>query len=197
MADAKLQRRARHQVRIIGGVWKRTTLPVLDRPGLRPTPNRVRETLFNWLGQDLSGWCCVDAFAGSGALGFEAASRGAREVLLVEQDATLVGQLRSLQSRLGASAVRVLHGDGIAVLRSRAAGSVGLVFLDPPFDSPRYDDAVQAALHALAPTGLLYLEAARLWTTEQLQAHGLLLYRQLKAGAVVAHLLKIDLLRHA
>ena len=197
MADAKLQRRARHQVRIIGGVWKRTTLPVLDRPGLRPTPNRVRETLFNWLGQDLSGWCCVDAFAGSGALGFEAASRGAREVLLVEQDATLVGQLRSLQTRLGASAVRVLHGDGIAALRASAAGSVGLVFLDPPFDSPRYDDAVQAALHALAPTGLLYLEAARLWTTEQLQAHGLLLYRQLKAGAVVAHLLKIDPLRHA
>ena len=197
MADAKLQRRARHQVRIIGGVWKRTTLPVLDRPGLRPTPNRVRETLFNWLGQDLSGWRCVDAFAGSGALGFEAASRGAREVLLVEQDATLVGQLRSLQTRLGASAVRVLQGDGIAVLRASAAGSVGLVFLDPPFDSPRYDDAVQAALHALAPTGLLYLEAARLWTTEQLQAHGLLLYRQLKAGAVVAHLLKIDPLRHA
>ena len=197
MADAKLQRRARHQVRIIGGVWKRTWLPVLDRPGLRPTPNRVRETLFNWLGQDLSGWRCVDAFAGSGALGFEAASRGAREVLLVEQDATLVGQLRSLQTRLDASAVRVLHGDGIAVLRASAAGSVGLVFLDPPFDSPRYDDAVQAALHALAPTGLLYLEAASLWTTEQLQAHGLLLYRQLKAGAVVAHLLKIDPLRHA
>ena len=197
MADAKLQRRARHQVRIIGGVWKRTTLPVLDRPGLRPTPNRVRETLFNWLGQDLSGWRCVDAFAGSGALGFEAASRGAREVLLVEQDATLVGQLRSLQTRLDASAVRVLHGDGIAVLRASAAGSVGLVFLDPPFDSPRYDDAVQAALHALAPSGLLYLEAARLWTTEQLQAHGLLLYRQLKAGAVVAHLLKIDPRRHA
>ena len=197
MADAKLQRRTRHQVRIIGGVWKRATLPVLDRPGLRPTPNRVRETLFNWLGQDLSGWRCVDAFAGSGALGFEAASRGAREVLLVEQDATLVGQLRSLQTRLDASAVRVLQGDGIAVLRASAAGSVGLVFLDPPFDSPRYDDAVQAALHALAPNGLLYLEAARLWTTEQLQAHGLLLYRQLKAGAVVAHLLKIDPRRHA
>ena len=197
MADAKLQRRTRHQVRIIGGVWKRATLPVLDRPGLRPTPNRVRETLFNWLGQDLSGWRCVDAFAGSGALGFEAASRGAREVLLVEQDATLVGQLRSLQTRLDASAVRVLQGDGIAVLRASAAGSVGLVFLDPPFDSPRYDDAVQAALHALAPNGLLYLEAARLWTTEQLQAHGLLLHRQLKAGAVVAHLLKIDPRRHA
>ncbi|MGE5115658.1 MAG: RsmD family RNA methyltransferase, partial [Betaproteobacteria bacterium] len=64
-----------HQVRIVGGAWKRTKLPVADKPGLRPTPDRVRETLFNWLGQDLAGWHCLDAFAGSGALGFEAASR--------------------------------------------------------------------------------------------------------------------------
>ena len=70
-----------HQVRIIGGLWKRTPLPVADRPGLRPTPDRVRETLFNWLGQDLTGWHCVDAFAGTGALGLEAASRGAADVL--------------------------------------------------------------------------------------------------------------------
>jgi 16S rRNA (guanine966-N2)-methyltransferase len=72
-----------HQVRIIGGQWKRTKLDVPDRPGLRPTPDRVRETLFNWLGQDLAGWRCVDAFAGTGALGLEAASRGAADVLLV------------------------------------------------------------------------------------------------------------------
>ena len=172
-------------------------LPVLDRPGLRPTPNRVRETLFNWLGQDLNGWRCVDAFAGSGALGFEAASRGAREVVLVEQDARLVAQLRSLQTRLGATSVRVLPDDGIAVLRARTAGSTDLVFIDPPFESTRYADALQAAVHALAATGLLYLEAATPWTPEQLQAHGLLLHRQLRAGAVVAHLLKKDPLRHA
>ena len=172
-------------------------LPVLDRPGLRPTPNRVRETLFNWLGQDLNGWRCVDAFAGTGALGFEAASRGAREVLLVEQDAKIVAQLRSLQTRLGATSVRVLQGDGIAVLRARTAGSADLVFLDPPFESTRYADALQAAVQALAATGLLYLEAATLWGPEQLQAHGLLLHRQLKAGAVVAHLLKMDPRRHA
>ena len=72
-----------NEVRIIGGQWKRTKLPVADKPGLRPTPDRVRETLFNWLGQDLTGWRCIDAFAGSGALGFEAASRGAAQVLLV------------------------------------------------------------------------------------------------------------------
>jgi 16S rRNA (guanine966-N2)-methyltransferase len=71
---------ARHEIRIIGGQWKRSKLPVADKPGLRPTPDRVRETLFNWLGQDLTGWRCVDAFAGTGALGFEAASRGAAAV---------------------------------------------------------------------------------------------------------------------
>ena len=85
---------APNEVRIIGGQWKRTRLPVADKPGLRPTPDRVRETLFNWLGQDLAGWRCVDAFAGTGALGLEAASRGAAEVLLVEQDPALVDQLR-------------------------------------------------------------------------------------------------------
>ncbi|MGH8829544.1 MAG: RsmD family RNA methyltransferase, partial [Polaromonas sp.] len=74
------------EIRIIGGQYKRTKLPVPNRPGLRPTPDRVRETLFNWLGQDLTGWRCVDVFAGTGALGFEAASRGAAEVLLCEQD---------------------------------------------------------------------------------------------------------------
>ncbi|NDH52771.1 MAG: 16S rRNA (guanine(966)-N(2))-methyltransferase RsmD, partial [Betaproteobacteria bacterium] len=78
--------RASHEIRIIGGQWKRTKLQVADQATLRPTPDRVRETLFNWLGQDLSGWRCVDAFAGTGVLGFEAASRGALEVLLVEQD---------------------------------------------------------------------------------------------------------------
>ena len=83
------------EVRIIGGQWKRTQLPVADKPGLRPTPDRVRETLFNWLGQDLTGWRCIDAFAGTGALGFEAASRGAAEVLLCEQDAALVAQLKA------------------------------------------------------------------------------------------------------
>ena len=190
-------RRAHHEVRIIGGTWKRTPIPVLDRPGLRPTPSRVRETLFNWLGGDLGGWRCIDAFAGSGALGFEAASRGAREVLLVEQDSALVAQLRALQTRLAASMVRVLQADGVSVLRDCVAGSAELVFLDPPFDSSRYAEALQASAQALAPQGLLYLEAATAWSPNQLQVHGLLLHRQLKAGAVVAHLLKKVPVRHA
>src|SRR6476620_6956461 len=99
------------EVRIIGGQWKRSKLPVADLPGLRPTPDRVRETLFNWLGQDLSGWRCLDAFAGSGALGFAAASRGAAEVLLVEREPALVRSLRESQRRLGAGGLRVEAGD--------------------------------------------------------------------------------------
>ena len=124
-------------MRIIGGQWRRTKLPVADKPGLRPTPDRVRETLFNWLGQDLSGWRAADAFAGTGVLGFEAASRGAAEVLLVEQDAALVAKLRAIKERLKADAVRVQRGDGVAALRALAPGGVDLVLLDPPFDAAR------------------------------------------------------------
>lgn len=189
---ARPVRRERHDVRIIGGSWKRTPLPVLDRPGLRPTPSRVRETLFNWLGGDLTGWRCVDAFAGSGALGFEAASRGAREVVLVEQDAALVVSLRSLQARLGATALRVVQGDGVAVLDGCAEGSVDLVFLDPPFGSTRYDEALRAAARSLTPQGQVYLEAATAWEPDRFQAFGLLLHRQVRAGAVHAHVLKRD-----
>ena len=108
------------EIRIIGGQWKRTRLPVAQRPGLRPTPDRVRETLFNWLGQDLTGWRCLDAFAGTGALGLEAASRGAAAVQLVESDTSLVAQLHVLQQRLKATAVRVQRGDGISTIKQEA-----------------------------------------------------------------------------
>ena len=111
-------RHAPHQVRIIGGQWKRTRLDVADRPGLRPTPDRVRETLFNWLGQDLTGWRCVDAFAGTGALGLEAASRGAADVLLVEAEGTLVDQLRAVIKRLDASNVHVQRGNALGLMRA-------------------------------------------------------------------------------
>ena len=179
------------EVRIIGGQWKRTRLPVAQRPGLRPTPDRVRETLFNWLGQDLSGWHCLDAFAGTGALGLEAASRGAASVLMVEQDAGLVAQLHQHQQRLQASTVRVQRGDALAALRQVAGQGLDLVFLDPPFDATAlFVPAVQAAAAALAPQGFIYLEAPSAWTQEQLAPLGLALHRHLRAGAVHAHLLQ-------
>jgi len=183
-------RNAPHQVRIIGGLWKRTRLAVADKPGLRPTPDRVRETLFNWLGQDLTGWRCVDAFAGTGALGLEAASRGAADVLLVEADGALVVQLRAVVQRLAATNVRVQRGDAINVLRGLPPASADLVFLDPPFEGQLFDQALAAALPALAPTGLVYLEAPNAWTEPALAAHGLALVRHLKAGSVHGHLLR-------
>lgn len=182
------------EVRIIGGQFKRSKLPVADKPGLRPTPDRVRETLFNWLvhlaGAEMTGWRCVDAFAGTGALGFEAASRGAAHVLLVEQDPALVAQLKATQTKLQATTVQVVRGDGLSVLRSLPAAQTRLVFLDPPFDAPVFDSALKAVATTLAPDGWVYLEAPKAWSDEALAEFGLVVYRHLKAGAVHAHLLQ-------
>ena len=178
-----------NEVRIIGGQWKRTKLPVADKPGLRPTPDRVRETLFNWLGQDLGGWRCIDAFAGTGALGLEAASRGAGQVLLVEQDPALVAQLRALQQKLSAHAVVVQRANGLAVLKQLAPGSMDLVLLDPPYDAKLHDTALKAAAAAVSPDGWIYLEAPDAWDDERLAPFGLALHKHLRAGAVHAHLL--------
>lgn len=183
---------APHEVRIIGGRFKRSRLPVADRPGLRPTPSRVRETLFNWLGQDLTGWRCFDAFAGTGALGFEAASRGAAQVWLVEQDPALVAALQSVRQRLQAEAVEVLRGDGVAWLQQRQA--LDLVFLDPPFAEGRnealFSTALRAAAHTLGDHGLVYLESPRPWSADELLPLGLQPWRQDRAGAVSFALLR-------
>lgn len=178
------------EVRIIGGQYKRSKLTVPNTPGLRPTPDRVRETLFNWLGQDLTGWRCADVFAGTGVLGFEAASRGAADVLLCEQDPVLALRLKAAQARLQADRVRVERGDGLSALRRLNAGSMQLVFLDPPFESTVFEAALKAAAQAIGATGLVYLEAPRAWSDEELQPLGLQLHRSGKAGAVHFHLLK-------
>ena len=134
-----------NEIRIIGGQWKRTKLAVADRPGLRPTPDRVRETLFNWLGQDLTGWRCMDVFAGTGVLGFEAASRGAKEVQLVELDTALVAQLKRTQIQLKANATQVVRGDGVVTLKQMDPGSMDVIFIDPPF-TEKLADSVMTAL---------------------------------------------------
>jgi 16S rRNA (guanine(966)-N(2))-methyltransferase RsmD len=189
-----------HEIRIIGGQWKRTKLKVADKPGLRPTPDRVRETLFNWLGQDLRGQRCLDVFAGTGALGFEAASRGAAEVVLVEQDAALVAQLHQVRTQLLAlqplepvapPVLLVQRGEGVSAIRQAAPASRDLIFLDPPFDAPLFEPALVACARALTPRGLVYLEAPVQWTDAQLAPMGLAVQRHLKAGAVHAHLLRL------
>ena len=181
------------EIRIVGGQWKRTRLIVVSKPGLRPTPDRVRETLFNWLGQDLTGWRCVDAFAGTGALGLEAASRGALEVTLVEKDGELSEQIRRVAQKLQAAMIKVQRGDGVAWLKSTVKDSLDLVLLDPPFDADLFGPALQAAAPAIGPMGWIYLEAPKQWSDEELQNFGLKLHRHLKAGQVHAHLLR----RHA
>ena len=175
------------QVRIIGGQWKRSRLAVADRPGLRPTPDRVRETLFNWLGQDLSGWRVLDAFAGSGALGFEAASRGAAEVVLLERSAVLARALAASKARLHADALQVHAVDALAWMMSAAQGRFNLVLLDPPFDAGLHGPATDAALKLLSPGGWLYVESA----SEIPPPPGCEIHRHLKAGAVHAHLFRL------
>lgn len=185
---------APQEVRIIGGQWKRTPLPVAAVAGLRPTPARVRETLFNWLGQDMIGLRCLDAFAGTGALGLEAASRGAAEVVLVESDPQLVRTLQGLKTRLKAETVRIERGDGVAALQQRRGQGLDVVFLDPPFgddgNPALFEAALKAARQALREDGLIYLEAPRAWGTDELARLGLQIHRRGKAGQVSYHLLQ-------
>jgi 16S rRNA (guanine(966)-N(2))-methyltransferase RsmD len=181
---------ASHELRIIGGLWKRSKIKVIDKPGLRPTPDRVRETLFNWLGQDLTGWKCVDAFAGTGALGFEAASRGAQQVDMLEQDAQLVKLLEATQQRLKASAVIVQKTDALMALQRLTPDHFDLIFLDPPFEAIYFQKALKAAALAVVPGAWVYLEAPQKWEAEGLLESGLVLVKYMKAGAVHAHLLQ-------
>lgn len=120
------------RIRIIGGQWRGCLLDVPNRPGLRPTPDRVRETLFNWLQYQVSGARCLDAFAGSGALGFEAASRGAASVVMLEQDTSVAAKLAAQAGQFEA-AVAVVRADSLKWLRTYAGEGFDLAFLDPPF----------------------------------------------------------------
>jgi 16S rRNA (guanine(966)-N(2))-methyltransferase RsmD len=180
---------APHELRIVGGRWRRHRLPVPDAPGLRPTPDRVRETLFNWLGQDLTGWTVLDAFAGTGALGFEAASRGAAAVQMLERDAALVRGLAASKARLGAEGVAVTQADAIAWLK-RTSAEFDLVLLDPPFDADLFEPALAAAQPRVVAQGWIYLEAPVEFDAAALAGRGLERHRHLRAGAVHAHLLR-------
>ncbi|WP_424192611.1 16S rRNA (guanine(966)-N(2))-methyltransferase RsmD [Ampullimonas aquatilis] len=186
-ANAKTVKRvssAPHQVRIVGGQWKRTLIRVIDAEGLRPTPDRVRETLFNWLGQDLSGWQCLDLFAGSGALGFEAASRGAQEVILVENHKTAFAQLQALQEKLQAQQVRLIAGDALGYLQTaqRRASQFDLIFLDPPFHADWLPRVLPQITACLKPKGLLYVESEAVVNGQEPWCQAYQIVRQGKAG---------------
>ncbi|MES2150065.1 MAG: 16S rRNA (guanine(966)-N(2))-methyltransferase RsmD [Pseudomonadota bacterium] len=153
------------QVRIIGGNWKRTPLPVLDALGLRPTPDRVRETVFNWINHlwdgDWSKAVVLDLFAGSGALGFEAASRGAHSVTMIDSHTPVVRLLMAIKDKLKADNVTVLRADALSSAASMAQGGLraDLVFLDPPYHQDFLAKALPLCAPLLAAGGLVYAES--------------------------------------
>jgi 16S rRNA (guanine966-N2)-methyltransferase len=146
-------------VRIIGGHLRGSRLPVVDRPGLRPSSDRVRETLFNWLQGVTPGARVLDLFAGTGALGFEAASRGAAEVVMVERDPGLADGLRGQAERLKIGAARVVQADALAWLQGPPSARFDLVFLDPPFKAGFWERAAAALPPWLAPDAWIYIES--------------------------------------
>jgi 16S rRNA (guanine966-N2)-methyltransferase len=172
-----------HKVRIIGGVWKRTPLTVVDAPGLRPTPDRVRETLFNWIGPNIRGSACLDLFAGTGALGFEAASRGAAQVTLVEVERRAVTAIEAAIAKLKASQINVWSISATSAIQRFTPNSLDwLAQLLPEL------------LSRLKPDGQLYIEAEHDW--EQIVqsvpevANALTLVKADRAGQVYYHLVR-------
>jgi 16S rRNA (guanine(966)-N(2))-methyltransferase RsmD len=146
------------RIRIVGGNWRSRMLHVPDAQGLRPTPDRVRETLFNWLGQDLGGWTCLDLFAGTGILGLEAASRGAEAVTLVEKNPKVIATLRDSVKTLQATRVEVIRADAVEFARTTPR-TFDLVFLDPPYAQGWLEKIEPWLTRLVRPGGWLYAEA--------------------------------------
>ena len=175
----------RNRVRIIGGDWRSRLISFPSGKDLRPTPDRVRETLFNWLGQDLTGKTCLDLFAGSGALGLEAASRGAKRVVMVEHDPGAFHSLQANVAVLKAAAVELKRAGALEFLRADD-GTYDVVFLDPPFRADYLPQVLPALIPRLAQGAMVHVEAPRApalppqWEV----------WRSGRAGAVTHQLLK-------
>lgn len=166
-----------NRVRIIGGQFRRRLLDFPGTAGLRPTPDRVRETLFNWLGQDLPDWSCADLFAGSGALGFEAASRGAGRVVMIERERAAVDALERNCGVLGARQVEILRADALAWL-ANSRETFDLIFVDPPFDSDLAATVLPGLARHLKPGGQAYVEQS----VPVIAPEGLIIHRSGRAG---------------
>lgn len=151
---------SRNRIRIIGGQWRSRVIRFPPAAELRPTPDRVRETLFNWLGQRLDGLTCLDLFAGSGALGFEALSRGARRVVMVEGDRDVAAALRESAKLLQAEGADIVMGDAISYL-GHGTERFDVVFLDPPYASDLAARAMQRLEPRLNPGAKVYVESAK------------------------------------
>ena len=159
----KTKQTAVGQVRVIGGEWRGRKLPVPDAKGLRPTPDRIRETLFNWLQFSIAGKTCLDAFTGSGALAVEALSRGALKVTALERDSKVTQQLGILLTPLAGKRLALVNTDALRWLETQHAQTFDLVFLDPPFGEPLLEPACQLLEEKgwLAEGALIYVEQAK------------------------------------
>jgi len=174
-----------NEIRIIGGKWRGSRVRFPGVAGLRPTPDRVRETLFNWLGQDLTGRATLDPFAGSGALSLEALSRGAGLAVALDRRRQLVQALVGTAARLGSAALETHCTDAFGFL-AREKRLFDVIFLDPPFDAPSWETLLPLAAARLAPSGALYAEShAAIEPPPELGV-----WRRDKAGKVHYHLLR-------
>ena len=181
---SKLRGNPINKVRIIGGTHRSRLIEFPDAEGLRPTPDRVRETLFNWLGQTLHGKRCLDLFAGSGALGFEAASRGAEQVVMVENNRAVFRSLQENERKLGLSNVALQCADGLKFAANENV-AFDIIFLDPPFQSECLPLLMPKLAGLLTAEGVVYVESG----AEFDAGEGWHVFKQGKAGAVHHQLL--------
>jgi 16S rRNA (guanine966-N2)-methyltransferase len=165
-SDESVATRKSNSVRIIAGTWRSRLVHFPAASGLRPTPDRVRETLFNWLGQDLTGKRCLDLFAGSGALGFEALSRGAEDVVFVERSASIRRAIAANADRLGARGVRLIAGDALE-FAATTSERFDTVFVDPPYGSGLAEAVLPRLPRLLAADSLVYVESDRVFSAPQ------------------------------
>lgn len=174
------------KIRIIGGQWRSRLLTFPEHPDLRPTSDRIRETVFNWLEQDLSGLRCLDLFAGSGALGFEAASRGAAQVVMVDNDARVYKALKENKEKLQAMQVELLLMNALSFMKSDAR-KFDVIFLDPPYRLDLLPGLMPMLPSHLEQNGLVYSESRGIWNLdEQWKIH-----RSARAGTVRYQLLEL------
>ena len=179
-----MRRTRPNTVRIVGGLWRSRILEFPDAVDLRPSPDRVRETLFNWLGRDLTGMVCLDLFAGTGALGFEALSRGAASVIMVEKNPVVLRALRDNAAKLGATGLTVVRGDALEFARG-AHSRFDVVFVDPPYRLGLQAAALDLLRGLLAVGGRVYVEGNAVFEAPR----GWTILKRARAGNVHFHLL--------
>lgn len=185
---------SRYKLRIIGGKWRGRKISFPELEQIRPTPDRVRETLFNWLQAEIAGARCLDLFAGSGALGFEAASRGAAEVVMLDSDRSIIKAIQSQVSLLGAENIQVLQADALSFLEAPAVSikrPFDIIFLDPPFGKELLPECIDKLekCNWLADNATIYIESASPVEQESLPENWRLTHSK-RAGQVMYHLVR-------